>query len=214
LQFCIQFQLEYYSMNFLALDFETSFAQHACSIGVVVVKDSKIIDKAHWYIKPNLDYFHPINISVHGITPNMVRKAPRFNELWLDQLGSYFEDSNFVFAHNVGFDIGVLKFNLDTYGLNYPKLLYSCTVKIARKQWSDLENHKLNTLAYHFGIQLKHHDALADAEMCANVALKAAKEVGAKSAFQLAMELGVKTEILGVNPIFVKKMRAVRAKKQ
>lgn len=41
------------------------------------------------------------------------------------------------------------------------------TLSLARKNLKALPNHKLNTVADHYGIELDHHDALSDARACA-----------------------------------------------
>lgn len=77
--------------------------------------------------------------------------------------------------------MGVLRATLDYYGLEWPELDFTCTVKISRRVWPDLQNHKLNTLGAFLGLEFKHHYALDDAEICAKVAVAAAKERGVDS---------------------------------
>jgi len=67
------------------------------------------------------------------------------------------------FPHNKQFDEGCLKAVFKTYSMDYPDYEFRCTY---------LSNHKLNTVSEHCGFELKHHhQALADAEACAVIAL-------------------------------------------
>ncbi|NNN06310.1 MAG: hypothetical protein HKL90_10460 [Elusimicrobia bacterium] len=47
--------------------------------------------------------------------------------------------------------------------------------KIARKAWA-IRPTKLPDVCRHLGLKLSHHDALSDAEACANIVLAAAKD--------------------------------------
>jgi DNA polymerase III subunit epsilon len=55
--------------RFIAMDFETANYNRnsACSIGIAVIEDLEIIETKHWFIRPPELYFHPFNISIHGI---------------------------------------------------------------------------------------------------------------------------------------------------
>ena len=61
--------------------------------------------------------------------------------------------------------------------MKWPKFSYADTVKIARRVWPELENHKLNTIADHLNVRFKHHDALEDAKMCAAILIRAAEKL-------------------------------------
>ena len=54
----------------------------------------------------------------------------------------------------------------------YPGYVFYCTHDGSKLAVPDLENHKLHTVAKHFGYDLtQHHHALADAEACAVIAM-------------------------------------------
>ena len=71
-------------MDFVALDFETANnnASSACQLGVVVVRDSEIVEVYCWLIRPQRLYFAPRNIAVHGIRPRQVADAPSMASRW------------------------------------------------------------------------------------------------------------------------------------
>ena len=56
-----------------------------------------------------------------------------------------------------------------------PEQPYLCTVKLARHTWG-IRPTKLPDVCRHLGLPLRHHDALSDAEACANIVLSAIRE--------------------------------------
>lgn len=179
-------------MNFTAIDFETANGKRnsACSLGLVKVANGLIVESREWLISPPEMYFHPINVSIHGITEDDVANQPSFNYIW-DEVEDYLQDS-MVIAHNASFDVSVLRACLETYGIPKPNFDYLCTVQISRHLWPNMPNHKLNTLAHLFDIPLKHHDALEDTLACAKIAIKACEVISAKNMNDLASEIKIK----------------------
>ncbi|PXY02751.1 exonuclease [Marinifilum breve] len=179
-------------MNFTAIDFETANGKRnsACSLGLVKVENGVIVDSREWLISPPEMYFHPINVSIHGITEDDVSNQPSFNYIW-DEVEDYLQNS-MVIAHNASFDVSVLRACLDTYGIPNPDFDYMCTVQISKYLWPSMPNHKLNTLAHLFDIPLKHHDALEDTLACAKIAIRACESISAKNMNDLANEIKIK----------------------
>ncbi|MEK3875879.1 TerD family protein [Paenibacillus sp. FSL M7-0420] len=158
-------------MDFTAIDFETanSGRSSACALGLVQVRDGIVTAEHNWLIDPR-QRFDGMNIAIHGITPSMVRGQPTFAELWptVEPL----LQGEIVIAHNAAFDMSVLRYCLDDYSLCYPGFQYLCTYLLGKKMLQDLPSHKLNVISAHFGIRLKHHDALEDARASALILLK------------------------------------------
>ncbi|AYE34253.1 exonuclease domain-containing protein [Clostridium septicum] len=178
-------------MNFIAIDFETANEKRnsPCSIGIVVVKDSKVVERIHYLIRPKEMRFMPINIGIHGIRPSMVENELEFNHIW-DKIKDYFNDS-LVIAHNASFDISVLRNTLELYGLKLPCFEYICTMKLSRNFYYKLDNSKLNTVNKFLGYEFNHHDALADALACSNILLNISKELDTKDVGEISKLLGV-----------------------
>ncbi len=155
--------------NFLALDFETADYERdsACSIGLVRVRDGQIVDRKHILIQPPRRQI--VFTYIHGITWEHVKAQPKFAALW-PILEPELNDADYLVAHNSGFDEGVMKACCLSAGVAPPKTPYLCTVKLARKAWK-LFPTKLPDVCRHLKIDLKHHDALSDAEACARVIL-------------------------------------------
>jgi len=63
-------------MDFVAIDFETanSMRSSVCSVGIVQVRNGKIIKEIQSLINP-LSEFHYYNTKIHGITEYMVQSA-------------------------------------------------------------------------------------------------------------------------------------------
>ncbi|CQR53954.1 3'-5' exonuclease [Paenibacillus riograndensis] len=158
-------------MNFTAIDFETanSSRSSACALGLVQVREGVVSAEHVWLIDPQ-QRFDGMNIAIHGITPSMVEGKPTFDELWptLEPL----LQGEVVIAHNAAFDMSVLRYCLDRTAYSYPEFQYMCTYLLGKKMLQELPSHKLNVVSQHFGISLKHHDALDDARAAAAILLK------------------------------------------
>ncbi len=178
--------------SWTALDFETANEQRAsvCAVGIARVRSGQVVDRRSWLVRPTEMRFNGINISIHGITPEEVVDAPTFDRLWPELKPILAEGT--VIAHNAGFDMSVLRHTLDLYRIPYPSIRYLCTVTMARLAWPRLVNHKLNTVANHLGMSLKHHDAEDDAVACAGVSLHCCRRYGAGNVDELAQKLGIR----------------------
>jgi DNA polymerase-3 subunit epsilon len=157
--------------NFVAIDFETAnySSDSACAIGLVRVKGEQIDAQEHFLIKPPSRVFNFTHI--HGLTWKCVEAAPTFGELW-PKLQPFFDDVDFVVAHNVGFDRGVLASCCERYDIALPSFKYKCTVQLARKNLGIYPTN-LPAVCNRLKIELKHHDAMSDALACAKIALAA-----------------------------------------
>jgi DNA polymerase-3 subunit epsilon len=158
-------------MNFVAIDFETATPDRAsaCSVGLVVVEDGKIVDRFSTYIRPINPEFSPRQIAIHGITPNDVAGKPTFQETW-PQISQRI-GSKLLVAHNAPFDVGVLHHCLAQAKLPSPQIKCICTLSMVRKLLPGLQDRRLPTLASLFGIAQDHHNAAADAATCAELAI-------------------------------------------
>lgn len=160
--------------NFAAIDFETANNQPSsvCSVGIVIVRDGKIVDRFYRLIHPVPNWYHPINISIHGIHPEDTEAADTFPEVWAE-VEQLIEGLPLV-AHNSRFDEGCLRAAHRRFEMPYPNYKFYCTCNASRRHFGrSLPNHKLDTVASACGFDLKnHHHALADAEACAAIALR------------------------------------------
>lgn len=160
--------------DFAAIDFETAnqIRSSVCSVGIVIVRDGKIVDKFYSLIYPRPDFFTYWTTQVHGLTMQDVEDAPTFPDVWA-QIAPKIEGLPLV-AHNSPFDEGCLKAVFEEYCMEYPNYEFYCTCRASRQILKDkLPNHQLHTVAEYCGYDLtNHHHALADAEACAAIAIQ------------------------------------------
>ena len=167
-------------MNFAALDFETAnrYPESPCSLGVVVVREGRVVAERLWGIRPHRAFrtFERGNTWIHGITAAAAREWPEFPPVW-EEVRPLLEGLPLA-AHNAPFDLEVLRRTLALYGLTPPPARGLCTVRLSRRAWPDLESYKLHRVARALGFSFKHHRALEDARACAFLALRAAQVLG------------------------------------
>ena len=159
--------------DFAAIDFETAnqCRSSVCSVGVVIVHDGMIVDRFYSLIQPTPNYYTHWTTEIHGLTHNDTDNAPIFPEVW-KQINPLIKGLPLV-AHNSPFDEGCLRSVFKTYEMEYPEYPFYCTLKASRKLQPELPNHRLYTVAETCNFNLtNHHNAIADAEACAAIALK------------------------------------------
>lgn len=186
-------------LNFTAIDFETanSSSASACSVGLVKVRDGRVVDKVGWLIQPpsGHDAFLEWNTKIHGIRAEDVIGA----STWAQQLPDLvaFADGDHLVAHNAGFDLGVIKTSTTVSGLVVPDFQYVCSLQVSRATYH-LDSYRLPVVAMAAGFEdFSHHDALADAEACAAIMIHSAARHEVDSIEQLAHVTRVKVGVIG-----------------
>ncbi len=199
-------------MRYVALDFETGNASplSACALGVSVFEGRVLVKEDVSLIHPPecAGKFHWGNVRVNHITQKMVRDAPLFDSVW-EKIAKDAEGSVIV-CHNAEFDIKVLCACLSHYNMDIPECRYLCTVKVSRRVWPELENHKLDTVAHALGISLNHHEAGSDAKAAGLILQAALKTTHSGDALALAEKIGMKLgrlSCMGVTPCKVEKIK-------
>jgi len=165
--------------SFVGFDVETANPRWGsiCQIGLVKVIDGEEVERVSWLCQPpaGLDAFEEGNIAVHGIRPEDVADAPSVAEC-IPKMVEFVGDLPLV-AHNAQFDASALRDASRAAGVEVPRMLFACTLAQARATKLDVANHRLPTLAEHFGVELHHHhDACEDAAACAGVMLGLARD--------------------------------------
>ena len=161
-------------LDFAAIDFETANEQPSsvCSVGVVVVREGKIVDTFYSLIHPEPEYYQWFCRRVHGLCEEDTDGAPVFPKVWA-RIAPMVEGLPLV-AHNACFDEGCLRAAFRVYQMDYPDYEFRDTLAASRRHFSrSLPDHQLQTVAAACGFDLRnHHHALADAEACAHIAMK------------------------------------------
>ena len=166
--------------DFFAIDFETANPKRvsACAFGCAKISNGEIVETKGYLIK-QIGGHAPFQSKIHGIKDEHTFDKPEFGELF-PEIQDIFNYQ--MIAHSL-FDKQVLNALSDHFGLGL-SFDYIDSCSIAKKQLPNLKNHKLKTLAKHFGIPaLKHHDATEDAIDCAKFLLKL-KEQGEEETLQ------------------------------
>ncbi len=140
----------------------------------------------HSLVNPGI----PLNPFVQGLTgiaPAILHKAPPFEDI-VDGLLAALEGCVFV-AHNARFDWAFVSTEIERARgllLQGPRV---CTVRLARKLLPDLPRRNLDTVSYHFGIEIEgRHRATGDAvaaAKCLVQLLKLAQSNGATALHDL-----------------------------
>lgn len=160
--------------DFAAIDFETANFNptSVCSVGIIIVRNGIVSDSIYELIKPQPNYYNFRNVQIHGISASDTANAPLFPEVWT-KIAPRIDGLPLV-AHNSPFDEGCLKASHEFYEMPYPNYTFYCTCRASRKFFGKrLPNHQLHTVSAACGYDLlNHHNALADAEACAAIAIK------------------------------------------
>ncbi|WP_404409228.1 PolC-type DNA polymerase III [Jeotgalibacillus malaysiensis] len=160
-------------------------------LAAVKVKEGEIIDRFERFANPH----HPLSattINLTGITDDMVRDAPEIEDVLAD-FKKWCGDNTLV-AHNASFDMGFLNVGYKRAGMDKAANPVIDTLELARFLHPEFKNHRLNTLAKRFDVELtQHHRAIFDAEATGYILarlLKEAKDKGITNHNQLNDYMG------------------------
>ena len=197
-------------MRYVALDFETGNASplSACALGVSIFEDDVLVREQVSLIKPPAEVgkFHWGNVRVNHIKERMVADKPAFDAVWRTVADE--AEGSVLVCHNAMFDTAVLCACLAHYHLPMPECRYVCTVKVARRVWPALPNHKLDTVSAALGIALDHHEAGSDARAAGLILQAALRETGCADAEALARRIGMqmgRISSMGTTPCSIAK---------
>jgi DNA polymerase-3 subunit epsilon len=161
--------------GFLALDLETAnpSIDSICQIGIADFTAKTPPD--HWVslLNPE-DYFHGVNVSIHGITETNVRNSPVFPTVY-DYLRTRLENKFVV--HHTYFDRSALNAACQKYGLAEIHCTWLDSAKIVRRVWPEFSRrgYGLKSVAEKLNIQFDHHNALEDARAAGEITIQAMK---------------------------------------
>lgn len=167
------------NFRFIALDVETACSDAAsiCQLGLACVWPDNRILTFSTLVQPGTR-FDPFNIRLHGIGPDHVTSAPRFDAV-LDQLFPLLSRHHLVQHSN--FDRQAVNAASLACGIAAPGFLWADSVTIARRAWPELKGnggHGLGNLKKVLNLDFRHHDAGEDARAAAQVVLHAERHLG------------------------------------
>ncbi|MFJ6461219.1 DEDDh family exonuclease [Streptomyces sp. NPDC091387] len=156
-----------YPQGYAVVDVETTgLARDDRIISAAVYRlDAQGNVEDHWYtlVNPERD---PGPVWIHGLTSDVLEGAPLFPEV-AAQLSERLADRVLV-AHNAAFDWSMLAREYARASVIAPVQQRLCTIALSKELRLPLPNHKLESLAAHFGVvQQRAHHALDDARVLA-----------------------------------------------
>ncbi|MEV0488299.1 DEDDh family exonuclease [Streptomyces sp. NPDC050508] len=119
----------------------------------------------HWYtmVNPERD---PGPVWIHGLTSDVLEGAPLFKDI-AEEFATRLEGRVLV-AHNAVFDWQMIAREYARVQIEPPVRQRLCTIALSKELSLPLPNHKLESLAAHFGVvQQRAHHALDDARVLA-----------------------------------------------
>ncbi|CAL9403607.1 DEDDh family exonuclease [Streptomyces sp. enrichment culture] len=168
-----------YPRGYAVVDVETTgLARDDRIISAAVYRlDARGEVEDHWYtlVNPERD---PGPVWIHGLTSEVLRGAPLFADI-AEEFAARL-DGRVLVAHNAVFDWQMIAREYARARREPPVRQRLCTIALSKELGLPLPNHKLESLAAHFGVvQQRAHHALDDARVLAEAfrpSLRAAAE--------------------------------------
>ena len=163
--------MELTDLKFACLDTETTGLSPAaggkiCEIAVSVSQNKNVLEEFTTLVNPGIP-ISPDVVAIHGITNEMVKEAPRFEQILPRLLGMF--DGCVLVAHNADFDLSFLRAEFEACGMNLPLYPVVDTLKLARKS-GKFERNRLGLIAQQLGINCEGwHRAMADTKMAEQI---------------------------------------------
>lgn len=181
-----------YPQGYAVVDVETTgLARHDRIVSAAVYRlDARGRVEDHWYspVNPQRD---PGPTWIHGLTTEMLLDAPLFPDIaeeFADRL-----DGRVLVAHNAVFDWTMIAREYARASRTAPVRQRLCTIALAKELCLPLPNHKLESLAAHYGVvQQRAHHALDDARVLAEAF---------RPSLQRAARDGVRLPLLACQPL-------------
>ncbi len=163
--------MELSDVKFACLDTETtgmSFGAGGkiCEIAVSVSQNGQVLEEFSTLINPGCP-IHPEVIAIHGITNEMVKDAPSFEDIIPSLLNVL--DGCVLVAHNTAFDVPFIQAEFEACGVHLPNYPIVDTLKLARKSGQFASN-RLGEVARQLGFSCEGwHRAMADTKMAEKI---------------------------------------------
>lgn len=179
--------------DFIAIDVETAsryVRSSICQIAVVRYSGGKFEPVYSSLVNPEIP-FDPFCTAIHGISEKDVQHAPVLAEM-LYKIIPYLMAYEAV-AHNAAFDMSAIMAAMKESNVDPIDIKYGCTLCAARRIYhGSMSSFSLPNVCSHLGVDfINHHDAMADAVACAEIAVRMATQVHADSIDTLMSRCGL-----------------------
>lgn len=181
-----------YPQGYAVVDVETTgLAREDRIVSAAVYRlDARGNVEDHWYTQVNPER-DPGPVWIHGLTSAMLAGAPLFGEI-ADAFAERLEGRVLV-AHNAAFDWAMIAREYARARRAVPVRQRLCTISLSRALALPLPNHKLESLAAHYGVvQQRAHHALDDARVLAEAF---------RQSLHLAAGAGIRLPLLTCQPL-------------
>ena len=177
--------------EFSVLDVETTGLSarnnRVIEIGIVKIKNLKVVDKYTTLINPGCDIPYFIT-QFTGISNGDVAYSPSFDDV-AEKIEEFIGNS-IISGHNLSFDEGFLRYEFIRSGFEPLSNLNVCTLKLARKVFPSLKSKSLATVTQHLKIKNKDsHRALSDAEATTQILIKLIKKLSKEKKIKTLLQL-------------------------
>ena len=197
--------------DFITIDFETANRNmdSVCAVGIVAVTNQTIEKQEYFLVKPPTDEFLPTNIAIHGITSEMVKDADTFDKVWENVLEKYFDESDYIIAHNAQFDMSALRCSLEAYDDRIVQdFIYIDNIHLSHRGAKEtFIGNGLVAAAQYYNVDIKnHHNALDDALAVAEIVIEILKRNNCDDLVTFITQKEIKAKLfsnLKANRIFI-----------
>jgi DNA polymerase-3 subunit epsilon len=165
-------------MDFVALDFETanSDLSSICQVGVAGFDNDCLCLSWEALVNPD-DYFDPFNVSIHGITEEMVASSPTWPQIY-PTLAELLKGK--IVVTHTAFDRVASHQACKLANIMETDCTWLDSARVVRRTWTSFarSGYGLANVASELGIEYTAHNALEDARCAGEVLLRAIKESG------------------------------------
>lgn len=130
-------------------------------VAAIKIRDNQEVDHFETLVKP-IEEVDSFITKLTGITNDMLSCAPTPDSVFPKLIGFIGEDT--IVAHNAHFDINFLYDYFELFLSKEFNNNFICTMRLCRRIFPELQNHKLYTLCNHFCLSEPSHRALNDAK--------------------------------------------------
>ena len=129
-------------------------------IAIIDGRGKKLLESL---IKPDADDWDIKAQEISGITPETVKRAPKFSKV-KNKIQHFFDEADLIIGYNVKyFDLPIIeRYGIETYDTEIYDVLYKSKDYFDLKGGYTRTGHSLEETAAHFRYKYKAHDALGD----------------------------------------------------